>query len=165
MRRTVLLTALTLLLAVPAFAQETPFTISPATGPATGGTQVTLKGSFGTWPYSVDFGGVHVPATRVDEQTLVAVTPEHQPGIVEVRIFEYDIYIAAGLTFEFTGNATREQLLLPVLVEAVKGAFGSEFRTELRGLNTSPNQVTDIWGLEVVCRYTPPICNWLGEPQ
>ena len=166
MRRTVLLTALTLLFSFVVFADEPLWTISPSSGPVTGGTKVTIKGSFGSWPYSVDFGGVFAPATRVDDQTLVAVTPEHQAGIVAVRIFEYDIYITPpGLTFEFIGNATREQYLLPVFVEPVKGAHGSEFRTELRGLNTSPNQVIDIWGLEIACRFTPPICNWIEDPM
>jgi hypothetical protein len=54
---------------------------------------------------------------------------------------------------------------LPVFIEPVKGAFGSEFRTELRGLNASPNQPIDLWGLEIACRFTPPVCNWLEEPM
>lgn len=166
MRRTVLLTALTLLFSFVVFADEPQWTISPSSGSVTGGTKVTIKGSFGSWPYSVDFGGVSASATRVDDQTLVAVTPEHVAGIVDVRIFEYDIYITPpGLTFEFIGNPTREQYLLPVFIEPVQGAHGSEFRTELRGVNTSPNEGIDIWGLENECRYTPPVCNWLQEPM
>lgn len=61
----------------------------------------------------------------------------------------------------------RERYLLPVFVPPIPGAYGSEFRTELRGLNTSadPNAIIEVWGIEIVCRYTPPICNWLGEPM
>lgn len=165
MRRTVLLTAVTLLFAFSAFSSNEPmYTISPASGPATGGTTVTITGPFGDWPYSVDFGGVSAASvTRVDANTLQAVTPEHQPGFAKVLIFEYDIYIDPDLTFEFTGDAAREQYLLPVLLPPIQGAFGSEFRTELRGLNTSsdPNVTIEIWGLQTPCRYTPPICNWL----
>lgn len=166
MRRTVLLTALTLLFAVSLSAAEPGWSISPASGPAAGGTVVTIKGEFGTWPYGVTFNGV--PATsivRVDDHTLTVSTPPRRPGITKVLIFEYDIYIDPGLTFEFLGDATRETYLLPVFLEPVQGAYGSEFRTELHGMNTGTEEYVEVWGLETPCRYTPPVCNWLQEPM
>ena len=168
MRRTVLLTALTLLFAFTvSAAEEPPYTISPASGPAAGGTLITIKGEFSSfWSYGVSFNGV--PATSVtvvDAKTLTAITPARRPGISKVLIFEYDINIDAGLTFEFTGEATRERYLLPVFIEPVQGAYGSEFRTELHGLNTNTDESLEIWGLEIGCRYTPPVCNWLEEPM
>ena len=128
MKRLLLLLAL----ALPLFAQ-TQYTITPNRGPVTGGTEVTIKGEFGLWPYGVIFGDISVPATRVDATTLVATTPRHLPGEVNVTIFEYDIGIATGLKFTFEGEpeAAFERLLLPVFTEPVPGAFGSEFRTEL----------------------------------
>ena len=168
MLRRVLPAALTLLIALAVSADEPQYTISPSSGPAAGGTTVTIRGQFGTWPYFVVFDGVDAQSTtRIDENTLQAVTPAHQPGIARVLIFEYDIYIDPGLTFEFTGEASREQYLLPVFIEPVQGAYGSEFRTELQGLNTSadPNKEIAIWGLETPCRTTPPVCNWLVEPM
>ena len=168
MPRKVMLAALTLLFAFTLSADEPLYTISPSSGPAAGGTTVTIKGEFGTWPYTVLFDGVQAESTtRIDENTLQAVTPEHQPGISRVLIFEYDIFIDAGLTFEFTGEASREQYLLPVFIEPIQGAYGSEFRTELRGVSTGadPNEEIAIWGLQTGCRYTPPVCNWLEEPM
>ena len=168
MKRIALLAALAVVLSfsLSLLADEPQFTISPASGPATGGTTVTIKGSFGHWPYIVVFDGVAATSTtRVDGQTLTAVTPEHQPGISRVLIFEYDFYIDAGLTFEFTGEASREQFLLPVFIEPLEGAYGSEFRTELHGVNTGPSEMIEIWGLETGCRPSPPVCDWLTEPM
>ncbi len=168
MRRTVLLTALMLLSALSLAAQEVQYSISPALGPSSGGTTVTITttGSFGGWPYAVDFGGVwSASATVVDDQTLVTVTPEHLPGIVNIRLFQSDVYLSTDLTFEFVGHPDREQFLLPVFIEPVKGAYGSEFRTDLHGLNAGGNQLLEVWGLETSCRTTPPICNWLADPM
>lgn len=60
MRRMVLLTTLTLLSALSLSAQEAQLSISPALGPSSGGTTVTITtdGSFGSWPYGVEIGGV-----------------------------------------------------------------------------------------------------------
>lgn len=165
MRRLILIAALTLF-ATLAAADEVQYTIFPALGPATGGTKVTIRGSFGFWPYGVTFGDAEATSVaRVDEHTLTAVTPEHVSGIVEVRIFEYDLYLSTDLTYEFMGRPEREQLLLPVFLEPLKGAYGSEFRTELNGLNTSNTQVVEVWGLETTCHPSPPACDWLREPM
>lgn len=154
MRRASLLLAV-LLSAVPLSAQFVPFTISPASGPTSGGTLVTIKGSFGSWPYTVIFGQTAATqTTRVDNETLTAITPAHLPGQVEVRVFEYDIFReTGGLTFEFIGDpplAQLERILLPVLTPPVPGAFGSEFRTALRLLNTG-ERTLEVFGLTQNC--------------
>jgi len=38
-----------------------PFAMSPKTGPAAGGTVVTIKGAFGSFPYAIIFGETFVP--------------------------------------------------------------------------------------------------------
>jgi hypothetical protein len=125
------LSLVVLLSAVSLSAQEVPFSVSPASGPV--GTEVTLKGNFGNWPYLMVFGSVYVPAERRDEHTLVALAPPHLPGTVPLNIFEYDFGIQTGLTYTFTGAAEDafDRFLLPVFTEPIPGAFGSEFRTEL----------------------------------
>lgn len=167
MRRTVLLTALMLLCALSLSAQEEQLTISPALGPSSGGTTITITttGSFGGWPYSVVFGDAWAAATVVDDQTLVAVAPEHLPGIVNIRLFQYDVYLSTDLTYEFVGHPDREQFLVPVFIAPVQGAYGSEFRTELHGLNAGGRQLLEVWGIETPCRPSPPVCNWLTEPM
>jgi hypothetical protein len=143
---------LSLLCAFPLLAQ-TKFTITPRSGPASGGTTVTIKGDFAEWPYGVIFDKANaVSTTRIDEHTLVAVTPPHPPGVSNVIVFEYDFGLATGLTFEFQGE--RERLLLPLFVPPVRGAFGSEFRTELHGINTGHDVVT-VYGFDQEC-FDPP---------
>lgn len=148
--------ALTLLsvFADPLHAQQ-QFTMSPDRGPVTGGTQVTIKGSFGEWPYGVIFGGAHVPATRVNASTLTAVTPAHLPGPVRVVVFEYDIGLETGLTFTFEGEpeAAFERLLLPLYISPIDGAFGSKFHTDFTARLEGGGPL-DIHGLRYPCVVT-----------
>jgi hypothetical protein len=143
---------------------QTPMSISPSSGFSSGGQEVTIKGDFGNWPYGVIFGSIDVPATRVDEHTLVAITPPHLPGKARITIFEFDIGIPTELTFEYVGAvpATYERVLLPVFTPPVRGAFGSEFHTDLR-VGTRQN-LLEIFGLDQTCA-APLFCEPLGVNQ
>lgn len=140
---------------------EDRYKISPRTGPVSGGTVVTITGEFGSWPYGVIFGGTHAPAWRLDEHTLVAVTPPAPgPGPVPVVIFEYDIGIDTGQTFIYTQSAadTQERILLPLFVPPINGANGSRFITELRAINRSAFEEARIYGIERPClTVCPPV--------
>ena len=142
------------LLAFPLLAQ-TPYSITPSAGPTSGGTEVTIKGDFGNVGYAVIFGSESVPATRVDEHTLVAITPPHLPGTVPVILFEFDFGIVTGLTFNFFGGVPPafERVMLPVFSPPVHGAFGSEFHTELRIVN-SGSATASLYGLRPACRLS-----------
>jgi sugar lactone lactonase YvrE len=62
--------------------------VTPNSGPAAGGTPVTIKGTnFGS-PFAIgaDFGGVPVGASIVDSTTITATTPVHQVGAVTVSV-------------------------------------------------------------------------------
>lgn len=147
---------LSLLATLPLFAQ-TPYSISPSGGPTSGGTEVTIKGDFGETSYTVIFGSSPaIATTRVDAHTLVAITPPHIPGIVDVTLFEFDFGIVTGLKFEFFGGipAAYERVLLPVFTPPVHGAFGSEFHTSLRIANSGTGWAS-IYGLEPVCVIGP----------
>ncbi|HYH08332.1 MAG TPA: IPT/TIG domain-containing protein [Thermoanaerobaculia bacterium] len=143
-----------------AIAQD--YTMTPTSGPTTGGTEVTIKGQFGEWPYAVVFGSTPALETRrVDAQTLVAKTPAHLPGVSEVRIFEYDIFLGTDLTFTFEGGIPEERferILLPVFTPPVQGAFGSEFHTRLRGATHGgpPAQFMTGFGLRETCQVICP---------
>jgi hypothetical protein len=152
MRRSFVLLA-AILIAGSLTAQETPYSIDPASGPTNGGTLVTIHRDFGEWPYTVIFGEAAAQTTRVDEHTLTAITPAHLPGTVAITIFEYDIFILTPLTFTFVGETPVEQferLLIPVFTPPLQGAFGSEFRTALRVMNTG-NDILDVFGLTKNC--------------
>src|SRR5687768_11452950 len=61
--------------------------VSPATGPETGGTRVTLRGSNFTEPAEVFFGDVAATSVVVlDEVSIAATTPPHAIGPVLVRV-------------------------------------------------------------------------------
>jgi hypothetical protein len=134
------------------------YTITPSSGSTAGGTQVTIKGGeFGLWPYGIIFGGAEVPATRVDEHTLVATTPAHVPGPVSITIFEYDLGLPTDLTFSFYEARPApfyERILLPIFTPPVKGAFGSEFHTDLRVSLKEP-VTARIHGLLPACAFPP----------
>ncbi|HEX6086639.1 MAG TPA: IPT/TIG domain-containing protein [Thermoanaerobaculia bacterium] len=125
-----------LLAALPLSAAHIPYSLSPASGPKSGGTTVILRGTFSNASQDVLFGGVRSPSvTRLDEHTVSAVAPAHFGDAVEVEIFERAVRLPAELTYTYRGDAPFEQferLLLPIFLPPIQGAFGSEFRTYLR---------------------------------
>jgi hypothetical protein len=61
--------------------------LDPASGPAAGGTNVTIKGTGFTPDTKVTFGGLDATAVKfVDAATVVATTPAHAAGPVDVTI-------------------------------------------------------------------------------
>ena len=75
--------------------------VSPATGPTSGGTSVTVTGTALTGTAAVTFDGV--PATDVvvlDDQTVTATTPAHAEGAVDVEV------VTAGGSAMVTGGFT-----------------------------------------------------------
>lgn len=60
--------------------------LSPATGPAAGGTTVTIRGSGFQPTATVTFGGIGATTTFVDASTLQVTTPRIPPGGVRVTI-------------------------------------------------------------------------------
>ncbi len=165
---------LALISAFSAFAGDVPWSITPNKGPTTGGTTVTIKGPFGSWPYGAIFGGIPAPSTsRIDEDTIVAVTPPHLPGTVEVVMFEYDIGLSTPLTFTYEGPVPVEsyaRVLLPVYIPPTPGAHGAEFRTDL-SLTAKPGREATLYGLVqncvVLCIEPPgyPITVYAGRPS
>jgi hypothetical protein len=139
------------LVSAAAYAQ-TVHTITPSSGPVSGGQEVTVTGNFGFWPYGLIFGTVHVPATRVDEHTLRAITPPHPAGTVPVTIFEYDIGINTDLTYTFEGDSTTafDRVLLPIFLPPVFGRNGSEFRTDFVAYNSGESPIL-AYGLQWSC--------------
>jgi len=129
-----------------------PFRMTPAEGPTSGGTAITITGDFGTWPYFITFGNMGVPSWRVDENTVVAITPPGS-GRVEVKIIEYDIFRESNLFFTYRATALddKERVLLPTFTPPLAGAHGSRFVTELRALNRSTTKAARIGGLSRAC--------------
>ncbi len=62
------------------FSQRIIFSISPASGPATGGTPLTASGTDFVDPTTMTIGGQSVPVTFVDSQSLNTTSPALPPG-------------------------------------------------------------------------------------
>src|SRR5204863_6679440 len=143
------------------------FTMSPKSGPEQGGTVVTIKGAFGSFPYAINFGETFVPTWSTAADTVVAVSPPGAPGShVPITIWEHDIGIPTNLvfTYESTSLDGMERVLLPVLTPPVGGAFGSRFVTELRAYNRSVTNTAQLRGLSYACtgQVCPPV---VPDPQ
>ena len=144
---------------------EEAFKMTPRSGPASGGTLVTITGPFGSWPYDVVFGDQFVQGFRVNETTLVAVTPPGS-GQVPVRIFEYDVYIDTNIVFTYVQEPgdDQERILLPLLTPPVNGAAGSRFHTELRAINRADVDPVDVFGLAASCSGNCPPSSYEANP-
>ncbi|MFF4777547.1 IPT/TIG domain-containing protein [Microtetraspora fusca] len=83
------------------FAAPAAESVSPATGPAAGGTVVTIKGSGFTLDAKVTVGGNAATAvTVVDQATIKATVPAHAAGAVDV------VVTTSGGTSTLTGAFT-----------------------------------------------------------
>jgi hypothetical protein len=92
--------------------------LSPATGPAAGGTAFTAFGSHLTADCTLSFGGVPaVGLTITAEGTLTGVTPSHAPGTV-------DLDLTCG-TSHFTLSHGFTYLAAPPKLSSITPAFGS----------------------------------------
>ncbi|HEX2833806.1 MAG TPA: IPT/TIG domain-containing protein [Thermoanaerobaculia bacterium] len=142
-------------LSLPLFA----YTIAPASGPTTGGTEVTITGDLPELAYGVLFGSSSALTQRIDAHTLLAITPAHLPGTVEVEIFSLGRILTTDLKFTFVGDVPSdlERVLLPIFINPVKGQFGSEFVTAFAVQLVRGNSAK-IHGLRFRCTFIcPPI--------
>jgi fibronectin type III domain protein/IPT/TIG domain-containing protein len=61
--------------------------LAPTSGPATGGTAVTIRGTGFSWATGVSFGGTPAASFSVTSDTqIIASSPQQQAGTVEVKI-------------------------------------------------------------------------------
>lgn len=88
------------------YVAPTVSSVSPNTGPGTGGTSVTITGTnfiFGGGYFAV-FGGSYAATTHVDSSHLTCLTPAHATGAVTVGVVAPDAdhqtgTLAAGFTY------------------------------------------------------------------
>jgi hypothetical protein len=145
MRRSVIMPFLLLGIASGAIAQsEIEISqITPAGGPSSGGTQVAIMGTgfqrevdcVLPCPTVVTFGGIEIPVKSAGLNGVVAVTPAHEPGTVDVTVNvagKKPLTLVNGFTFTPSQQDAYEEVLLPVYLESeVNGAFGARWKTDL----------------------------------
>ena len=77
--------------------------VTPATGPATGGQEVIVRGTGFARDSYIDLGGAHVTKlTFVNANTVRVVTTPHAPGVVDVNATNNDdsAFLEAGYTYQ-----------------------------------------------------------------
>lgn len=79
--------------------------LSPASGPTSGGTTVTITGSRLSVITSVKFGSTSASFTKVNATTITAIAPPHAPGAVTVTVSGLNGTSdpSAGSTFTYAG--------------------------------------------------------------
>jgi hypothetical protein len=117
--------------------------ITPGSGPSTGGTEVTIAGSgfrktvqcLLPCPTTVSFGSTTVPLKAESDTRLIAVTPPHENGTVDVTVNvagEAPVTKASAFTFSATEDFRYERILVPFYLDgSIDGAFGSRWKTDL----------------------------------
>jgi len=89
------------------------FSVSPATGPATGGSPVSAAGVRLRADCALAFGGTPAQTTFVNETQLSAITPAHTPGTVDVRLTcTQDSYVLSN-AFTFLAAAPSISSITP----------------------------------------------------
>lgn len=146
-----------------AFAQQqTPFpivgSVTPSSGPAAGGTVVTITGSkfdlppgfacFAPCPVRVFFGEAEAKVEQASGTEIVAVTPPHPSGPADVTVRTGDnrsSTLTNGYTYTSTADSAYELWLLPTYLDApLLGAGGSRWETDLWLRNNSATEIAQL---------------------
>src|SRR2546428_6569303 len=134
---------LSLFIAASALAQTTITSITPSSGPVSGGTTVTIHGSgFDTTCTQCTaawFAGVPATSTAlIDANTIQAVTPPFAPVTVDVSVISGTRFATLSNGFTYVdANGDFERILLPIFTPPLTGSFGSQFFTFLSIWNTA----------------------------
>lgn len=140
------------------FAQAPPFvaSVTPATGPGSGGTEVTIAGDHLSLPPNfacllpcpaqVSFGGAQAQLLQEIDKELVVRTPPHGAGTVDITVRTGDgrTAIAPG-AFVYTddGEERYQRILLPIYLEQpAHGSNGSLWKTQLWLRNGGTQPIT-----------------------
>jgi hypothetical protein len=127
--------------------------VTPSSGPTSGGTTVLIRGTgfsnnciICSPPFAdpaVFFDGIHAEARFIDSSTLEAVTPPHVPGSVSVMVSQHDgsdpnhFTLVDGFTYEGDVYDTYDPILFPIFSPPVFGQNKSDHPVTFYGLDTS----------------------------
>ncbi len=148
-----------LLFPLPAFAQAPPpviQSVTPATGPSSGGIEVTIAGDHLTLPPNfacllpcpthVSFGGAQAQMLQETDKALVVKTPPHGVGTVDVMVRTGDgrtVTAPNAFVYGDDGEAGYQRILFPIyLEEPSPGSNGSLWKTQLWLRNNGTQLIT-----------------------
>ncbi len=156
-----------------AYAAPVITSISPASGPVTGGTVVQIHGtgfaeqcpicSPPIGGSAVYFGTVAAQTTYRSSTLLEAVTPPHLPGTVDVTVIadyldgtDPDFVVREdAFTYEGDVYAAFDPVLFPIFMPAVEGQSGSFFETTATFWNKGLTRA-GFFGLDTRCAPVDP---------
>jgi hypothetical protein len=152
------LPVLTLLLSIfpAAVLAQTPVirSIDPSSGPTSGGTLVAITGDdLGAnvacilpCPPRVTFDNTTVDGEFQSNTVIVARTPAHAAGVVDVRLQTPDgrtVIAPRAFTYTASNEANYERLLLPIYLDGTaSGANGSRWKTDFWLRNNGSTALT-----------------------
>ncbi|MGZ5463863.1 MAG: IPT/TIG domain-containing protein [Thermoanaerobaculia bacterium] len=128
--------------------------ITPDSGPDTGGTSVVITGDdlhtavacLLPCPPRVAFGEIEVDAVEVSDHQLNVTTPAHPAGVVDVTVTipgRDPVVVEDGFTFLEGVESAWERVLLPIdLSGLVHGANGTQWSTDFWMHNSGPVAVS-----------------------
>ena len=127
-------------------------TLAPTSGPAAGGTTVTITGPLGGCPIvppcpapTVRFGNsAPITATEVSGNEVTVRTPAHEAGTVDVTVTTRNgqaVVLNDAFTFVANTYAGWERVLIPLAVQNVAGNFNSLWTSEISGYNAGTTAI------------------------
>ena len=163
-----ILTIASLAITISVAAAPAIHSLVPNSGPASGGTTVTIHGSgfeicpvcSPPLPPTVLFDGTPAVSVRlVDETKLEVVTPPHREGTASVTVDQHDGMAPAANAYTFTGDifAGLEPILVPAFTPPVRGAFGSVFETTVVASHRGEGPRILLFGRDTSCFTFTPI--------
>ena len=92
--------------------------ISPANGPAAGGTVLVVAGSSfaATRQLRCRFGEVIVPAVRASSEFINCTTPQHMAGVVGIEVSDNGVDFSSDSSFFLFQNTVSVQSIAPGLI-------------------------------------------------
>ncbi len=137
--------------------------VSPSSGPAAGGTLVTITGAGFTGATSVTFGGTSASFTIVSDTTISATSPAHTSGVVHVIVSGPAGSSTATTAdqFTYTGAATTTySLSFRWTIIVWLGQDGASAISMLQGSGSGTNNVSSI--VTAIFRWDPAGQVWLA---
>ena len=121
--------------------------LGPASGPAAGGTSVTITGTNFAGTTQVNFGGVAAPFTVISSSTIVATAPAESAGLVDVSVYNAGASPAVAAD-HFTFLAASKAPTVTGVSPAVGSTVGGTVVT-IAGTNFTGSTVVKFGGVAV----------------
>ncbi len=137
--------------------------VAPTSGPAVGGTTVTLSGTNFVAGATVTIGGLPASEVRViDATTITAVTPPHAPASVPIVVSTNGVTLTPGTAFTYTAATNHPPVIHSIGTNGGRVEAGRQLQltASVTDIETPIDQLTYTWAV------SPPGGTFIGAgPQ